>query len=120
MRILLVEDEIDGQEVVATILEMNGLDVDIVGDGVAALSQLESTSYDVAIVDIALPELDGWGLIEEIKSRDNLSNMYCIAITAYHDSSVRQRANDVGFDDYLPKPVNAEHLVRSLDKFSSQ
>ncbi len=115
LRILLIEDEIDGQEVVATILEMNGLDVDVVGDGNSALSQLDDKAYDVAIVDIALPDIDGWNLIEQIKQRDDLSHLYCIAITAYHDSSVRQRANEVGFDAYLPKPINADHLVRALN-----
>lgn len=118
LRVLLVEDEVDGQEVVATILEMQGIAVDVVGDGQSALTVLEEQTYDVAIIDIALPDIDGWQVFEHIQSQDHLTNLYCIAITAYHDSSVRQKANESGFDDYLPKPISGDHLIRALNKFS--
>jgi len=117
IRVLLVEDEVDGQEVVSTILEMNGLDVDVVADGKGALTMLDTNHYDVAVLDIALPDMDGWGLLSEIRNRDNLSHLHCIAITAYHDSSVRQKSMDAGFDSYLPKPINSNHLMKALNKF---
>ena len=116
LRVLVVEDEIDGQEVVSAILEMNGLNVDVVGDAESALDNLENYIYHAAIIDIALPDMDGWGLLSEIRQRDNLSHLPCLAITAYHDSSVRQKSMDVGFDAYLPKPLNADNLIATVDK----
>lgn len=116
LRVLVVEDEIDGQEVVAAILEMNGLFVDVVSNAEAALQNLADRVYDVAIIDIALPDMDGWGLLNEIRQRDNLSHLPCLAITAYHDSSVKQKSIDVGFDAYLPKPLNANNLITTVDK----
>jgi len=119
LHILLVEDEVDGQEVVSTILEMNGMTVDVVGDGQSALTKLKSTKYDIAILDIALPDIDGWGILQEIRDSNDIANMYCIAITAYHDSAVRQRSVDAGFDDYLPKPINANQLNRAIGKYTA-
>jgi len=114
-RILVVEDEVDGQEVVSSILEMNGLLVDIVGDASSALQNLEVNTYDAAIIDIALPDMDGWGLLDAIRQQVHLAHMPCLAITAYHDSSVKQKSFQVGFDAYMPKPLNATTLVKTME-----
>lgn len=112
IRILVVEDEIDGQEVVSSILELDGLHVDVVGNATSALQNLEHTSYDIAIIDIALPDMDGWDLLGAIRQQPHLTTMPCMAITAFHDSSVKQKSIEVGFNAYLPKPLHAQDLIR--------
>ena len=114
--VLVVEDEVDGQEVVSAILEMNGLTVDVVSDAAEALNNLDDKVYDIAIIDIALPDMDGWGLLDQIRQQNRLVSMPCLAITAYHDSSVKQKSLDVGFDAYLPKPLDADNLIVTLNK----
>lgn len=116
VRILVVEDELDGQEVVSTILEINGLFADVVGNAEAALQRLSQHVYNMAIIDIALPDMDGWQLLHEIRQHNALAQLPCVAITAYHDSSVKQKSIDVGFDAYLPKPLNADNLITTVDK----
>lgn len=114
MHFLVVEDEPDGQEVVANILGFFNISVDAVGSASEAFDLLLSRHYDCVIIDLYLPQIDGWQLLREIRNTAAIAHLPCVAITAYHSSSVRLEALDAGFDAYFAKPLDQTSFVREL------
>ncbi|MCC7209355.1 MAG: response regulator [Anaerolineae bacterium] len=116
-RILVVEDDPDGQEVVATILEHLNIPLDVAGNSTEAEQFLfnGSTRYNAVIIDLALPDKDGWELLAEIQSVPNRANLPCIAVTAYHTSKLREEALKAGFVAYFAKPIDSTSFVRQLE-----
>jgi CheY-like chemotaxis protein len=119
-RILVVEDDPDGQEVVATILEHLNLSIDAV-DNVQDAEQLlfgESAvhNYNAAIIDLALPGKNGWELLAAILENPKTAEMPCIAVTAYHTSKLREEAIRAGFTAYFAKPIDATSFARRLEE----
>lgn len=113
---LVVEDEPDGQDVVAQILELYKISTDAVGTAEDALASLEQTKYTAAIIDLNLPGMDGVELVRKIRAHAILNSLPCIAITAYHTSAVKQQALASGFDAYFPKPLDDTAFVRELER----
>jgi two-component system, sensor histidine kinase and response regulator len=114
--ILVVEDDPDGQELVTHILEHMGATIDVVGNGDHALEHLRKSTYQAVIVDLALPDMDGWALLKEIQADPQLANTLCIAMTAFHTSRVREDALKAGFRAYFPKPLDAARLIQEIEQ----
>lgn len=115
MRILLVEDEIELAKSLKKILEHNKYSVDIVHDGLESLSYITSYNYDVIVLDIMLPGIDGITILKEI--RNNNLNVKVIMLTAKELVEDKVLALDLGADDYLTKPFSSSELlarIRSL------
>lgn len=119
--ILVVEDDPDGQALVSHILEYLRVPIDTVGDAEAAQQRLQSgaTCYTAAIIDMALPGMDGWELLKVIRASDDYADLPCIAVTAYHTSKTRQEALAAGFDAYFDKPLEATSFARRLEELLS-
>lgn len=115
-RILVVEDEVDGQEVVAELLGYFSITSDAVGTAEEGLTRLTEQPYNGAVIDLALPGMDGWDLLRAIRSNPQTAALPCVAITAYHTSVVRQQAIEAGFDAYFPKPLDDSTFVRELSR----
>jgi two-component system cell cycle response regulator len=115
-KVLVVEDEPDGQMVVAGLLNYFNIPVEAVGTAEEALASLEATRYNLAIIDLALPGMDGVTLLHAIRANPSIAAMPCVAITAYHTSAVRQQMIDTGFDAYFPKPLDDTTFVRELSR----
>jgi CheY-like chemotaxis protein len=115
--ILIVEDEPDGQEFVSRILTVVSVPYEVAADGESAWQMLQSNNYAVAIIDLALPGMDGIQLLREIRSSETLSRLPCIAVTAYHTPELKQQAIAEGFDAYFPKPLDRTMLIATLDTF---
>lgn len=118
--ILVVEDEPDGQDVVAQILELYKISTEAVGTAEAALAWLEKTDYTAAIIDLNLPGMDGIELVRKIRADNILNDLPCIAITAYHTSAVKQQSLASGFDAYFAKPLDDTAFVRELERVVTQ
>jgi CheY-like chemotaxis protein len=116
-RILVVEDDPDGQQVMATILQHLNIPIDVANDSAEAELFLfnSDTAYNAAILDLALPDKDGWELLSEILGNPRTVNLPCIAVTAYHTSKLREEALVAGFRAYFAKPIDATKLARELD-----
>lgn len=115
--LLVVEDDHYGWEVVARMLEFRHINADIAATAEDALESLTLKPYTAVIIDLALPGMDGWALLQEIKDNPETAHLPCIAITAYHDSRVAQEARRAGFAAYFPKPLNtsfAEEVEKTL------
>lgn len=115
-RILVVEDEFDGQQVVSKILKYMGIQSDIAQSAEAALNLLETQTYDAAIIDLALPGMDGMQLISAIRALEATAALPCVMVTAYHTSQVKHEAIAAGFDAYFPKPVDDTVFIRELER----
>ncbi|MBL8118535.1 MAG: response regulator [Anaerolineae bacterium] len=116
--ILVVEDDPDGQEVVATILGHLNLSFDV-ANNVAEAEELlfrSGTTYHVAILDLALPDKNGWDLLAEILEDPKTASLPCIAVTAYHTSKLREDAIRAGFTAYFAKPIDATAFARRLEE----
>ncbi|MBN1311644.1 MAG: response regulator [Anaerolineae bacterium] len=113
--ILIVEDEPDGQLLVSRMLAVVGIAVEVAPDGETAWNMLETKDYKAAIVDLALPGMDGVELLRKIRSDTKLANLPCIAITAYHTPELKQQALAEGFDAYFAKPLDRTLFLGALD-----
>ncbi len=117
-RILIVEDDPDGQEMVATVLQHLKFEVDTADDGEQASTLLfeDVLPYDALLIDLALPGKDGWELLSEVLDNPITQHLPCIAITAFHNSKLREEALRAGFTAYFPKPIDGTQLGRELDR----
>lgn len=116
MRILIVEDELHLAEALVQILKKNNYTADAVNDGEAGLDNALSGIYDLIILDIMLPGLDGISVLRNIR-KEGLSTPV-ILLTAKDQISDRVAGLDSGADDYLPKPFATEELLARIRALS--
>ncbi len=119
-RILLAEDNITNQQVALGILRKLGLQADAVANGAEALYALASLPYDLVLMDVQMPEMDGLEATRQIRDpRSAVRNhrIPIIAMTAHAMQSDRDRCAAVGMDDYVSKPVSPQALADALEKW---
>jgi two-component system alkaline phosphatase synthesis response regulator PhoP len=112
--ILLVEDEEHLHEALKLNLEMDGYEVDSAFDGQEALRQIQSAHYDLIILDIMLPSLDGFSITERLRLNNNQTPI--LILSAKNTSANRVQGLKLGADDYLTKPFNLEELLLRVSK----
>ncbi len=118
-RILLADDSETNRDVVLTILGKLGYKADAVCDGAEALEKLEQQPYDIVLMDVQMPAIDGLEatrLIRDPNTRAQNSSVPIIAMTALAQESDRRKCLDAGMNDYLSKPINIESLSKTLHK----
>jgi len=116
MRILLAEDNVSNQKVTMTMLERLGYKADAVSNGAQALQALEHQHYDLVLMDVRMPEMDGLEATRIIRQRWN-DKPKIIAITAYALQGDREKFIAAGMDDYISKPVKMDDLAKLLKKY---
>lgn len=116
IHVLVVEDEYDGQQVVSEMLEYMQIHADVAGTAEEALDMLKVNTYQAAILDLALPGMDGMELLRKIRDETRFDNMPCIIITAYHSAGVKRDALQSGANAYLPKPLDDTSFVREIER----
>ncbi|MBD2115154.1 PAS domain S-box protein [Nodosilinea sp. FACHB-141] len=116
VQILLVDDDADTREFQAFLLEQYGARVTAVPSGLEALQALERLVPDVIVSDIGMPEMDGYGLMQQIRSRPPAQGgtVPAIALTAYAAEIDQKRALEVGFQTHLTKPLEPERFVGEI------
>lgn len=116
-RILVVEDDPDGQVVVATLLERLNIPIDVANNAAEAEAFLFDSDqrYSAIILDLALPDKDGWDILTQIQDNPNTADIPCVAVTAYHTSKLREEALTAGFVAYFPKPLDGTTFARELE-----
>ncbi|MDQ8202993.1 PAS domain S-box protein [Pelagicoccus sp. SDUM812003] len=119
-RILLAEDNVVNQMVARGILERFGLSCDVAGNGAEAVHAFESLPYDLILMDVQMPEVDGLTAtrsIREIERIQSRSRIPIVAMTAHARNEDRMECMDAGMDEHVPKPVSPELLFSVLEKF---
>jgi CheY-like chemotaxis protein len=110
--VLIVEDEIDSLEMVQELLEYHGIQTLAAYNAEDALELLKDTQPSLVIIDLALPGIDGWLLLQEIQKR--VQGVPCVAVTAYHTAELAHKARKAGFDGYFAKPIQADSFWRDI------
>ena len=112
MKILLAEDEIDLNNVITRYLKKNGYSVDSVLDGEEALDYLEYGEYDLVILDIMMPKVDGFEVIKKLRDKGNHTSV--LMLTARDSADDKVKGLDLGADDYIVKPFDFNELMARI------
>jgi CheY-like chemotaxis protein len=112
--ILLVDDNEDAGESLAALLRLNGHTVSTATDGYGALAAAQEAAPATFILDIGLPDMDGFELAARIRAQPQFATARLIALTGYGNSTDHERGKSAGFDYYLVKPASIEELSRIL------
>ena len=120
IRIIVAEDNIINQKVLIKMLENLGCRADAVSNGIEVLNALESTPYDLVLMDCQMPEMDGFEATQNIRNRSSLHNpnIPIIAITANAMKGDREKCIAVGMDDYIAKPIQPDLLAELVNKWA--
>lgn len=107
--ILIVEDDKNTRRLMEAILKQNGFRIFLAADGLLALDVLENNHIDLIILDIMMPNMDGYSLTEELRSSGY--NIPILMVTAKQKPEDKKRGFIVGTDDYMTKPVDEEEMI---------
>jgi CheY-like chemotaxis protein len=110
-RVLVVDDLALSAETLTLLLEMNGHEVAMAFDGAEALSRFDAFRPSVVVLDIGLPDLNGYEVARKLRERAGPRQLLLIALSGYGNEVNKQRAVEAGFDDYFVKPANLEKLL---------
>jgi len=110
-RILVVDDEPDIRELLDSYLRADGYDVVTAGDGVDAISAFDRGTYDLVILDIMIPKIDGFGVCEVIRKK---SDVPVVFLSALDDEKSLMRGYDISADDYVTKPFSMPVFMRKV------
>jgi DNA-binding response OmpR family regulator len=114
--ILIVDDSPVMQRLLCLTLQRDGHDVSTVSNGREALSLLSDVRFDLAIVDLAMPEMDGIALVRQIRSNQRCPHLPVIMLTASGQDADRVLAGEAGADDFLTKPANSRVLIETVHR----
>ena len=112
--ILLVEDEENLQEALKLNLELEGYEVSVAGDGAKALKMVSKEHFDLIVLDVMLPEVDGITVCETIRLKNN--DVPILMLSAKHSSADKVLGLKKGADDYMAKPFNLDELLLRIEK----
>ena len=115
-KILVIEDTSDNLEIMQIVLEAEGYAVIIATEGVQGVALAKSERPDAILMDIRLPDIDGYEATRRIKADPVTSSIPVIAVTSYAMSGDRKKCLDAGCDDYLTKPYLPPDLLTMLKK----
>ncbi len=110
VKVLLVDDEDQLRKVMRDLLERDGYDVAEAADGVQALDQVDRHAPDIIVLDLNLPGLDGYGVLNHLRSRPATDSIPVVVLTAHGDEESEVRVFELGADDFLSKPFRARAL----------
>lgn len=112
--VLLAEDDDDLRLTTRLVLERQGFDVHVAADGLAAWAALQTTAFDVAVLDVVMPGMDGIRLVKRIRDHDELTTLPVILLTARDLPHDQISGLEAGADDYVTKPFDGEVLAARI------
>jgi CheY-like chemotaxis protein len=124
LHILLAEDNVVNQRLVARLLEKHGHTVVVAGDGLAALAALEREHFDVVLMDVQMPEMDGFEATAAIRKqeqeKETAAHIPIIAMTAHAMKGDEERCLQAGMDGYISKPIQREALFAMINRLAAE
>jgi CheY-like chemotaxis protein/HPt (histidine-containing phosphotransfer) domain-containing protein len=119
IRILVAEDDATNQKLVRYMLERFGYRADIVSNGQEAINALETVLYDIVLMDVQMPEMDGFEAAAHIRDPDSAvpnHNVPIVALTAHAMKGYRERCIEAGMDEYVSKPIQPNQLLTAIER----
>jgi CheY-like chemotaxis protein len=116
--ILIADDYDDNRELLRLMLEGEGYHIREARNGREALDAALAEAPTVALIDLSMPALDGWGLLREMRADERTRAVPCVAVTAFAANQDRLRALEAGFDAYISKPFRAKELIELVNSFA--
>jgi CheY-like chemotaxis protein len=114
-RILLVEDNEMNRDMLSRRLERRGYEVAFAVDGREGVEKAKAGKFDLVLMDMSLPELDGWEATRQIRAAPETKSLPVIALTAHAMAGDRERAIEAGADDYDTKPIELSRLLGKIE-----
>ena len=112
LRVLVIDDDPAMTDLLKILLNSNGLDVKVVNDGQEGIDSLYDYNPNIIILDLMMPDLDGWQVCQEIKSTRQIP---ILILSALDSPGMIAEALDAGADDYLIKPVTSSSLIAHIN-----
>ena len=113
-RVVVIEDNVDGREMLELLLQQAGYEVFSAGDGSSGLELIERERPHIAIVDIGLPTMNGFEIAKALRAQPEHQDLYLVALTGYGQPSDHEAALRAGFDEHLVKPLDPNELARLM------
>ena len=114
-KILLVEDNEMNRDMLSRRLQRKGYDVEIAIDGKDGIEKATSGGFDLVLMDMSLPEIDGWEATRLLREKPATKELPIIALTAHAMEGDREKALDAGCDDYDTKPIELPRLLSKIE-----
>jgi CheY-like chemotaxis protein len=115
LRVLVVDDNRVAADNLATLLKSAGHEIRVACDGNEALAMASEDRFDVLLIDLQMPEMDGLTLAREVQKQSKSRDAVLIAVTGFGDELHQQRSQESGFYDYLVKPVDIGSVLAILE-----
>lgn len=110
-RVLIVDDEIKNRKLINLILDKNGYESAQASNGIEALSMMDTGEYDLVLLDVMLPEIDGYDVCRQLRKNARSSTVPVIIITSLSDRNSRLKGLEAGASDFLTKPIDSTELL---------
>lgn len=120
MNILIVDDNQDAADSLGLLLQMEGHAIEVAYDGVSAIHKAATFVPDVALIDLAMPDMDGYELIGELRESAELGHTRFYALSGFSEAAVRDRVAAAGFHGHIVKPVDLAALMKTILPFGSE
>jgi two-component system, cell cycle response regulator DivK len=117
-KVLVVEDDADNRRIITTVLSVEGYAVVEATDGVEALAQARAERPDLILMDLALPNMDGWEATRRLKGDAKTRSIPVVALTAVAMRGDEEHARAAGCDDYVPKPARPAAIRAVVKKYT--
>jgi len=114
-RILLVEDNEMNRDMLSRRLERKGFEIAMAVDGREGVEMATSGEYDLILMDMSLPEIDGWEATRQLRAAPETERTPIIALTAHAMAGDREKALEAGCDDYDTKPIELDRLLSKIN-----
>ena len=114
--VIVVEDTYDDIELASTILRHYGIKVETANNGKECLKLLKHVQPTLIITDLSMPHMDGWEMLQQIRTNGLTQHIPVVAVTAYDSLDVAHDAVGAGFDAYVPKPLSPRNLIEQLQQ----
>lgn len=114
-KILLIEDNEMNRDMLSRRLQRRGYEVALAIDGQSGVDMAKSREYDLVLMDMSLPEIDGWEATRRLREDPATKTLPIIALTAHAMSGDRDKALEAGCDDYDTKPIELDRLLSKIE-----
>jgi len=112
--VLIIDDDLALSKILREELSSVGYEVEVMNDGLEALNRLQNEFYDLILLDLRMPQIDGFEILKELKFKNYPGKI--IVMTAYADVENAMMAKRLGADDFLPKPYDLDELLITIQK----